>query len=201
MFVRGCLVFIFAGMVLSLFFSGCGDDHHHHERQDPPRQENPPRREDPPSIPPKPAEKPWPFPLPDLPWPKPEPTPQPTPQPTPSEDPTGLLFAINAARAKRGLSPVTLDAALVCAAQRHAKDIGASRTCGHTGSDGSSPWDRAKACGGEADGEIVACGQRSPSEAVDAWTNSPGHAAIMYDANQKKIGVAMDQNYWVAIFM
>lgn len=111
-----------------------------------------------------------------------------------------LADAINAARKSRGLSEVKVELALNCAAKRHADDIGVKKICGHYGSDGSSPWDRAKECGTSADGEIVACGQGSPKAAVDAWTLSPGHAAIMYAPNQTVVGVGMLNNYWVAIF-
>lgn len=112
----------------------------------------------------------------------------------------GLADAINAARKSRGLSEVKVELALNCAAKRHADDIGVKKICGHYGTDGSSPWDRAKGCGTSADGEIVACGQGSPKAAVDAWTISPGHAAIMYAPNQTVVGVGMLNNYWVAIF-
>jgi len=112
----------------------------------------------------------------------------------------GLADAINAARKSRGLGEVKVEIALNCAAKRHADDIGVKKICGHYGTDGSSPWDRAKSCGTSADGEIVACGQGSPKAAVDAWTMSPGHAAIMYAPNQTVIGVGMLNNYWVAIF-
>ena len=111
-----------------------------------------------------------------------------------------LLDAVNEARAARGLSQIAYDSKLGCAADRHAKDIGPKHICGHTGSDGSSPWARAEGCGTSANGEIVACGQGSPKAAVDAWTLSPGHAAIMYDASQKAFGGAMIDNYWVVIF-
>jgi len=111
-----------------------------------------------------------------------------------------LADSINAARKSRGLAEVKVEAGLNCAAKRHADDIGVKKICGHTGSDNSSPWQRATACGTKADGEIVACGQGSPKAAVDAWSLSPGHAAIMYAPDQTVVGVGMLNNYWVAIF-
>jgi len=141
-------------------------------------------------------------PLPPIPGPgNPSPNPSPSPNPGPTPDITkALLDEVNAARASRGLSQISFDTKLDCAADRHAKDIGPKRICGHTGSDGSSPWQRASDCGTSANGEIVACGQGSPKAAVDAWTLSPGHAAIMYDPGQKAMGGAMVGNYWVVIF-
>lgn len=166
-----------------------------------------------------PSNWPFPFPMPKLPIPglpqipgipnipgmpgggSPSPSPTPSPAPTPYPgDVYNLGQAVNEARAARGLSAVMILPALNCAADRHAKDIGTRGACGHTGQDGSSPWDRAKDCGTFANGEIVACGQGDAKAAVQAWTYSPGHAAIMYDGGQKKMGVAMFGNYWVVIF-
>jgi len=111
-----------------------------------------------------------------------------------------LVDEINAARRSRGLGAVGVESGLTCAAQRHVNDVGQRRSCSHSGSDGSSPWDRARGCNTSADGEIIACGQGTPKQAVDAWTLSPGHAAIMYDRNQSVLGAAMMNNYWVVIF-
>ena len=114
---------------------------------------------------------------------------------------TDLVAEINRVRVARGLRKVTATAGLNCAAQRHAKDIGPRRVCSHTGSDGSSPWARASRCGAKADGEIIACGHRTPAAAVQGWTKSPGHAAIMFNPNQTIVGAAMVDNYWVVDFL
>lgn len=206
-------------LAFALFVMGCGKD----KEKDPP----PPPSPVPPVTKPKepdtkePGNWPFPFPMPKLPipgipqlpsWPNfpgipgmPGPTPQPSPSPTPAPTPypgdvESLGAQVNEARAARGLSAVMILPALNCAADRHAKDIGTRGVCGHTGQDGSSPWDRAKDCGTFANGEIVACGQGDAKAAVQAWTYSPGHAAIMYDGGQKRMGVAMYRNYWVVIF-
>lgn len=158
----------------------------------------------------------FPFPIPPIPFPIPNPIP-PIPFPIPGQggggnDTSGdgkipdsavvknLLDEVNAARKSRGLSEVSFDSKLDCAAGKHAADIGPKRICGHTGSDGSSPWDRASRCGTSANGEIVACGQGDAKGAVQAWTLSPGHAAIMYDPSQKAMGGGMVGSYWVVIF-
>ena len=215
--------FHFLLLAFLLLVLGCGKDHHDHEPPSPP---SPP----PPKVEPVPEPQPpqsgwpkWPFPMPGIPgiptlpglpsFPLPgipgipgSPGPQPpsnTPSPAPSPYPGDVYSLgahINEARASRGLSPVMILPALNCAAKRHADDIGVKRVCGHYGSDGSSPWDRARDCGTSANGEIVACGQGDAKGAVDAWTLSPGHAAIMYDPGQRLMGVAMLGNYWVAIF-
>jgi len=132
--------------------------------------------------------------------------PSPAPDAEPEEDPLGveeraLLDTINEERRSRGLGEVVLRNDLTCAAARHSLDIGTTGSCGHTGSDWSSPGDRVSACEGpDWSGEIVACGQSTARDAVDAWIYSPGHNAIMFDGAQRYAGVAMHQNYWTAIF-
>lgn len=179
--------------------SACGEEGKDKEDPppSPPQQEPQPPQETPPSCPPLPIPPLPPFPNPLPPFPVPGPTPSPQPDPDAVKS---LLQEVNAARKSRGLSEVSVDLKLGCAADLHAKDIGPKKICGHTGSDGSSPWQRASYCGTSATGEIVACGQGSPKAAVDAWTLSPGHAAIMYDASQKAMGGGMVGNYWVVIF-
>lgn len=87
---------------------------------------------------------------------------------------------------------------LTCAANRHAADIGASKTCGHYGKDGSSPFDRIKACGEtyQGAGEIVACGQTTPKEAVAAWMSDKPHKDIVL-GNYTQVGISMVNDYWV----
>jgi uncharacterized protein YkwD len=112
-----------------------------------------------------------------------------------------LLVTINQERTSRGMSPVELNDQLVCAAQHHSEDIGGRQACSHDDADGSGPGERVEACGGGGwSGEIVACGQTTPRDAVDGWLNSPGHKAIMLDPDQKTVGVAMSENYWTAVF-
>lgn len=125
-------------------------------------------------------------------------------EPSPGSDQQllDLELEINKARRDAGLSIVASDKALACAAAAHAKDIGPRQACSHTGSDGSSFTLRVTRCGGTMGygGEIIACGQGTPKEAVQAWLNSPGHRAIMLDAKQRSVGVGMVGNYWVAVF-
>jgi uncharacterized protein YkwD len=188
-------------LCIALIISACGDKEEKKEEPAP----TPAPAPTPTPTPDKPGNPfpfPLPFPLPPIPGMPPIPVPGGGGDPVPPSAGTiqELADAINSARKSRGLSEVKVELALNCAAKRHADDIGVKKICGHTGSDGSSPWDRARDCGTSADGEIVACGQGSPKAAVDAWTMSPGHAAIMYAPNQTVVGVGMLNNYWVAIF-
>ena len=201
-------------IALSVFFA-CGRDKKDEPKPAPAPEPKPPVIVEP--VPPSPfpciPSLPIPIPgipnipdIPGIPRCSPSPSPQPAPSPAPSPgtpiegDVAGVGEAVNKARASRGLAAVEILPALNCAAARHALDTGKRGMCSHTGSDGSSPWDRAKDCGTFANGEIIACGQGDATTAVNAWTLSPGHAAIMYDGGQKKMGVGMSNNYWVVIF-
>ena len=111
-----------------------------------------------------------------------------------------LLSEMNAERAKVNAPALVIDSGLTCAARTHSNDIGIRKVCTHTGVNGSTPWDRARFCQVEAYGEIVACGQKTPKEAVLSWYYSPGHKKIMLDKNFKKVGIAVTNYYWTAIF-
>ncbi|MBX3274441.1 MAG: CAP domain-containing protein [Sandaracinaceae bacterium] len=116
-----------------------------------------------------------------------------------------LLRAINDERASRGLAPVEVDARLMCAARRHALDVGGSRSCGHVGSDGSWPWDRAAACGFPQDSwtvnEIAAGpGFRDGADAVWGWSHSSGHYAALTHTRARTVGVAVHQTCFIALF-
>ncbi len=118
-----------------------------------------------------------------------------------SPEARGVFEAINEERTRRGLEPVTLRDDLVCSAAKHSEDIGERQACSHDGADGGGPGDRVESCGGSGwSGEIVACGQTTPREAVDGWLDSPGHKAIMLDPDQRRVGVGMHNHYWTAIF-
>ena len=142
---------------------------------------------------------------PTFPWePQPQPQPEKPKDQIKDQDPTieiAIVNAINHARVVKGLDVLSIDNKLGCGAQIHAEDIGPKNICGHKGSDGSNPTERLARCdyrGGW--GEIVACGQKSPEKAVNAWHNSPGHAAIMYSNKYTHVGAYMINNYWVAVF-
>ena len=119
-----------------------------------------------------------------------------------SNESYNLLTYINLERVKRRLSTLVMNPSLTCAAQNHANDIGARKVCTHTGMDGSNFVQRVNRCGYPyANGEIVACGQKSARAAVDAWLKSSGHFAIMMDSNQKYFGSGWQKNnYWVVVF-
>ena len=52
-------------------------------------------------------------------------------------------------------------------------------------------------------GENIAMGQRTPSEVVTAWMNSPGHRANILNSSFTRIGVGYVPagNYWTQMFI
>jgi len=107
---------------------------------------------------------------------------------TPQEQQT--IDLINQRRAGLGLVTLQENAALSRAARRHSYDIGPLGLCQHTGTDGSSPWDRAAEAGytGFAMGEVVGCNYQTPQEVVDAWWASPAHHDVLVDPNARDLG-------------
>jgi uncharacterized protein YkwD len=126
------------------------------------------------------------------------------PVPSLSADEKDLLDAINQARIQNGVSPVKPDPHLMCAARNHVLDVGSSGTCGHVGSDGSWPWDRAAACGfprAEVVNEIAAGpGFVDGAEAVWGWSQSPGHWAGLLHQSATLAGVGVHQTCYIAMF-
>lgn len=99
----------------------------------------------------------------------------------------------NQERAKAGLPPLALDAALNSSALAHSQDMASHNFFSHTGSNGSTVDQRIRAAGYSplwAWGENIAAGQPSPEEAVNAWMNSPGHRANILSPHYQHIGVA-----------
>jgi uncharacterized protein YkwD len=138
--------------------------------------------------------------------PTPKPDPKPTPTPTPETDngkfEQKVLELTNIERAKQGLAPLKGNKELNYAADKYAELMSDKNYFSHTGPDGSSPWDRMKKVGFDAQtmGENIAAGQRTPEEVVEAWMNSPGHRANILNRNYTQLGVGFDDNYWVQNF-
>lgn len=91
-----------------------------------------------------------------------------------------VLNAVNQARAQAGLGPLTMNGALVAAAQRHSSDMAANQFLGHTGSDGSSASQRISEAGynWSTVGENAAqTWSVNASEVVNLWLGSDGHRA------------------------
>ncbi|WP_019503845.1 CAP domain-containing protein [Pleurocapsa sp. PCC 7319] len=108
----------------------------------------------------------------------------------------------NQVRAKYRLRPLRSNCRLYKAAQNHTFNMVRMRRTTHTGSDGSNMETRVKRVGYRysALGENVAGGQKTPSQVVKAWMNSPGHRRNILSPKYTEIGVGASNNYWTQVF-
>lgn len=132
----------------------------------------------------------------------------------PAADPGNrLLAAINRARSLRGVAPVEAVPGLAAAAEDHARDMVARGYFDHQSPEGRNVADRAEKRHYDFRkiGENLAVGQATPDEVVEAWTNSPGHARVLYDPVLREIGIGYMpgplrrrpqtfNHVWVAVF-
>jgi len=165
-----------------------------------------------PTVTPTPAATPTPTST-STPTPTATPTPTSTSTPTPTSTVTPLpdfeqqvIDLINQERGAQGLAPLHVDDRLMRAAEHHSQDMAANNFMSHTGSDGSSPWDRIEREGYPlaGGGETVAAGYPDPPSVVAGWKGSPGHWSIlMGDYEDIGVGYAFNANsgfhhYWTA---
>lgn len=77
-------------------------------------------------------------------------------------------------------------------AAMQASDMARNHFFDHTGSDGSTPADRARRAGyaWRAVGENIALGPESAAEVVQGWLGSPGHCENIMDAHYSEMGIA-----------
>ncbi|MBB5939678.1 CAP domain-containing protein [Streptomyces zagrosensis] len=118
-----------------------------------------------------------------------------------------VVALTNAERVAAGLRPLAVDPRLTMAAQAHSADMVTRGFYAHTTPDGREPWDRAAAagCPHRGIGENIACGQRSPTDVVRGWMNSPGHRANILAAGFDEIGIgyatgSLAGTYWTQLF-
>jgi uncharacterized protein YkwD len=116
---------------------------------------------------------------------------------------------INQHRRANGCSPVQLNHELSVAAKNHSRDMAEHNYFSHTGLNGSTFGDRARAANYAywPSGEIIAAGYTSASEVVNGWMNSSGHRAIILNCNNDDIGIGLHilptsqwRYYWTAMF-
>jgi uncharacterized protein YkwD len=81
------------------------------------------------------------------------------------------------------------DCPLWRASRLHSEDMGRQNYFSHTGKDGRSPWDRAKAQGTTANAENIAAGKSTASAVLTQWQNSDGHCKNMMNVNMKTFAV------------
>ena len=104
---------------------------------------------------------------------------------------TRVVDLVNQERAKVGCSPLTMNTALNNAALGHSEDMARNDFFDHTGSDGSSPWDRMVRAGYQWSraGENIAAGYVTPEDVMQGWMGSAGHRANILNCSFRDIGV------------
>jgi uncharacterized protein YkwD len=113
------------------------------------------------------------------------------PQPA-ADQARALADDVNAERVKRGLLAFTRDATLDRFAYAKATEMAARGYFGHTDPDGITFQDRLRAWHwpNTYAAENIAFDRDEP-HAHAAFMNSPGHAANIFDRNERRIGVAV----------
>lgn len=120
-----------------------------------------------------------------------------------------LAELANEHRSRAGLPPLRTNAALMRAAQTQAEQSASLGKMAHVlpGARFPRPEDRLDASGypWRAFAENIATGQRSMSEAIEAWMKSPSHRKNMLSATYTEMGTgyATDDNgraYYVQVF-
>lgn len=104
--------------------------------------------------------------------------------------PSEIAKLINNARTSAGLAALTINSQLAAAAQGHSIDMACFSLLSHTGSDGSSPYQRVSAMGygGAFRQEIIYAGGY-PQDAFDWWMNDQIHHDAILDVNATEMGV------------
>jgi uncharacterized protein YkwD len=104
-----------------------------------------------------------------------------------------IMALINAERAKRGLGTLQYNGALASAAQRHATEMAAKGYFSHSGQNGSSVGDRARAAGyGYCYvSENLSGGYPTAQQAVIGWMQSTGHRANILSSKAQDIGIGL----------
>ncbi|MCP3100209.1 CAP domain-containing protein [Myxococcus sp. K15C18031901] len=104
---------------------------------------------------------------------------------------------------------LVLDTKLQCAARRHSKDMGTNNFMSHTGSNGSTPWQRITDAGYayRRAAENVAAGYSTPAAVVAGWMASSGHCTNIMNPQLVHLGVgyfhapnSTYRHYWTQDF-
>lgn len=120
-----------------------------------------------------------------------------------------VLDLVNIERAKAGCAPVRFNLALRNAAFLHSKEMADNNYFSHSGLNGSTFSDRAKAAGytGFPAGENIATGYHSAQSVMKGWMESDGHRQNILNCNHTHVGIGQADNsnskykrYWTQIF-
>lgn len=106
-----------------------------------------------------------------------------------------IAALINNARAQNGLPVLTINAQLMSSAQAHSIDQACHNVLSHTGSDGSSVYERVAAAGysGSYISEII-YGSGYPQTAFDWWMNDQIHRNEILNSRVTEMGIGYAYN-------
>jgi uncharacterized protein YkwD len=115
------------------------------------------------------------------------------PAPAVADAVQSVLSNVNAARAKAGCGPLTLNGALMATAEAHARNMAEDDFFGHRDRSGKAFPARVRAQGYPLSlaAENIAAGQKTPDAAVQAWLDSPGHRKNIMNCRFRETGIAM----------
>ncbi|WP_237691025.1 CAP domain-containing protein [Paenibacillus caui] len=114
-----------------------------------------------------------------------------------------VVKLVNKERAKAGLKPLIVHSNLTKMAKNKVIDMYQNKYFSHTSPKFGSPFDMMDSyhISFTYAGENLAKGQRTPSEVVKDWMNSPGHRANMLNSHYTLIGVGYYNGYWSEEFV
>ena len=106
-----------------------------------------------------------------------------------------ILDEMNLHRRRYGLTPLALNDRLSLAATDRVNDMFDQRYFDHVSPDGTQPfvWANHRGYRYSTIGENLAEGQRSASDVVNGWMNSPGHRANILGKSFEDCGLAIAQ--------
>lgn len=115
-----------------------------------------------------------------------------------------MLDSVNALREAKGLSGLTLNAALNASAATHARDMSIQNRPWHFGSDGSSPVQRAQRAGYTLTllGENISETFETELQTLAAWMELPATRDVILDPDGRDMGFSWHQDpggkiWWV----
>ncbi|MCO6436623.1 MAG: CAP domain-containing protein [Phycisphaerae bacterium] len=100
-------------------------------------------------------------------------------------------------------APLTMNAALRCAARLHSLDMATRGFFDHTNPDGDGPAERIAPTGYQPRtwGENIAYGYATPEQVVAGWMGSDGHCANIMRSSFTEIGVGYEPGqHWTQVF-
>lgn len=119
-----------------------------------------------------------------------------------------VIRLVNLARSTAGLQPLAANWQLSRVARYKSADMATKGYFSHTSPTYGSPFQMMESFGlrFSAAGENIAYGQRTPSEVMSDWMNSPGHRANILNPTYTQIGVGLATDskgvcYWTQEFI